>query len=228
MLGLRTLRQWASSQTTPPLLCAATAESWRQCGFRGCLRGFFVPSQVRAEEMGMVNGVHSSLSAALEMGSFAAGLLLKRTEQFGLLMAVSLFSVRHSADSRRRTHPCTHPCSAALRIHMCTRFDHRRSKRAGKSPVLVLSRRTCRAGIAPQVVSAASIYWGWAAKNGGEGGIGVPQGTRTKEAELLLLSGRRGGTSAGNNDGSGREDDEDDEEDEGADDEHAGLLAGTH
>lgn len=50
--------------------------------------------QVLAEEIGTVNGVHGAICAAMEMGSFAAGLLLRRPEQFGLLLAMSLCSVR--------------------------------------------------------------------------------------------------------------------------------------
>lgn len=50
--------------------------------------------QVQTDEIGTVSGVHSALCAALEMGSFSAGLLLNRPEQFGLLLAMSLCSVR--------------------------------------------------------------------------------------------------------------------------------------
>lgn len=59
--------------------------------------------------MGTVNGIHGALCAAMEMGSFLVGLVLKRPEQFGLLLAMSLCSVRRRYNLRCNRRMIGHP-----------------------------------------------------------------------------------------------------------------------
>lgn len=51
--------------------------------------------EITIEELGTVSGVHNSICAALGTSMFVAGIVLDKPEQFGILMALSLVSVRN-------------------------------------------------------------------------------------------------------------------------------------